>query len=188
MPAPVIDARRYRAEDSLPDGRPIIIRAIEPEDRQELRDGFHRLSEQSVYLRFFRPKSELTDEELTYFTRLDFVSHVALVAVLPQEGREVGVGVGRYVVDEHDPLTAEVAFVVDDAHQGIGVGRTLMRHLVAVARANGIHSLRATVLAENRRMLDTLAHTGYPLHTRMEGGVFDVLVSHTEAQAEHDST
>jgi GNAT superfamily N-acetyltransferase len=183
----VIDARHYRAEDALPDGRPILIRAITPSDRQELRDGFHRLSEQSVYLRFFQPKSDLTDDELTYFTELDFRRHTALVAILAEGGDELGVGVGRYVVDEDDSSTAEVAFVVDDAHQGIGVGRTLMRHLATVARGNGITAFRATVLGENRRMLDALRAIGLRMSARLEHGVFDVLVTLAESTDDQGS-
>jgi GNAT superfamily N-acetyltransferase len=184
MAPAVIDARRYRADDTLPDGRPVLIRAIDPSDREELRDGFHRLSEQSVYLRFFQPKRELSEQELTYFTQLDFINHVALVAFLEEEGEEVGVGVGRYVVDEASRDTAEVAFTVDEPHQGLGIGSILLTHLAKVARANGIASFRATVLAENRRMFDVLARSGYVVHSRFEDSAIDVVISLTEAPRE----
>jgi GNAT superfamily N-acetyltransferase len=188
MVAAVIDARRYRAEDTLPDGRAVLVRAIEPADREELRDGFRRLSEQSVYLRFFQRKRELSEEELSYFTRLDFVHHVALVALLEEDGQELGVAVGRYVVDDGQRDSAEVAITVDDAHQGIGIGKTLMKHLAKVARANGIATFRATVLSENRRMLDTIAHSGYLYRSRMVGGAFEVVISLTEEAMHHGHT
>jgi L-amino acid N-acyltransferase YncA len=156
------------------------VRAIAPTDRDELRDGFLRLSEQSVYLRFFQSKRGLSDEELSYFTELDFRRHVALVAMLDEGGAETGVGVGRYVVDESSRDSAEVAFTVEDAHQGMGIGKTLMRHLAKIARANGVNTFRATVLAENRRTLDALAHSGYLIQSRMEEGAIEVLISLTE--------
>lgn len=184
MSSAVIDARGYRAEDTLPDGRAVLVRAIAPTDRDELRDSFLRLSEESVYLRFFQPKRELSEEELSYFTQLDFQRHVALGALLDEDGIEIGVGVGRYVIDESDRDSAEVAFTVVDAYQGMGIGKTLMRHLVKVARANGVNSFRATVLPENRRMLDALAHSGYLIQSRMVEGAIEVLISLTEAAPE----
>jgi GNAT superfamily N-acetyltransferase len=159
------DVRRYHAEERLLDGRPVVLRAIRADDRDALRAGFHRLSDRSVYFRFFQAKRELSDAELSYLTEVDFESHVALVAMLEDEG---GVGVGRYIVD---PATgaAEIAFAVDDAHQGLGVGTLLLTHLARIARVKGIRELRAYVLLENRGMIEVFEHAGFPLRRRREG-------------------
>ena len=81
------DASRYEAEEILRDGGSIHIRAIRPDDKPRLIDHFRRLSQRSVYFRFFGVKKRLTDEELSRFTEPDFVSHVGLVATL-REGEE----------------------------------------------------------------------------------------------------
>jgi RimJ/RimL family protein N-acetyltransferase len=165
-----IDARDYSERDRLLDGRPVLLRAIRPEDKPHLREGFRRLSPESVYHRFFQAKQELSQAELRYLTEVDFESHVALLAILEEEGREIGVGVGRYIV-EPGTRSAEVAFTVDETHHGLGVGTLLLKHLARIARARGLEEFRAYVLAENRAMLEVFENAGFPLERRLEGNV-----------------
>jgi len=165
-----VGARTYSQRDRLLDGRPVLVRAIRPEDKAILREGFRRLSPQSVYLRFFQAKKELSESELRYLTEVDFESHVALLAILDEEGLELGIGVGRYIV-EPGTRSAEVAFTVDETHHGLGVGTLLLRHLARIARSQGLEEFRAYVLAENRAMLEVFENAGFPLERRLEGNV-----------------
>ena len=66
----------------LQDGRSVLIRAIRPDDKQRLLDGFHRLRGKSIYFRFFSAKKELTEMELKYYTEVDFEHHVAIVSTI----------------------------------------------------------------------------------------------------------
>jgi len=105
----------YATNELLRDGGSIHIRAIRPDDKQRLLELFERLSSRSVYFRFFQTKQRLTDEELRYFTELDFTRNVALVATLRAEREEHIIGVGRYfrsVEDGQPSRRAEVAFTV----------------------------------------------------------------------------
>ena len=76
----ITNARHYATDALLRDGSSIHLRAIRPDDQPRLLAFFSHLSSRSMYLRFFRAKTTLTDEELRYFTELDFVRNVALVA------------------------------------------------------------------------------------------------------------
>ena len=165
-----LDARNYSERGRLLDGRPVLVRAIRPEDKPTLRQGFQRLSPQSVYHRFFQAKKELSEAELRYLTELDFVDHVALLATLEEMGVELGIGVGRYIVMPGTGA-AEVAFTVDEAHHGLGVGTLLLKHLARIARSQGLLEFRAYVLAENRAMLEVFENAGLPLERRLEGNV-----------------
>src|SRR5262245_61276552 len=153
----VTEPHRYATDALLRDGGSIHIRAIRPDDKQRLLAFFERLSIRSVYFRFFQTKQRLTDEELRYFTELDFTRDVALVATL-LEGQEGDlIGVGRYfrIHADGQPTThAEVAFTVADAYQGRGMGTLLLEHLAAIARRQGINTFEAYVLGENNRMLE----------------------------------
>ncbi len=173
-----VDARNYSERGRLLDGRPVLVRAIRPEDKPKLRDGFERLSPQSVYHRFFQAKKELSESELRYLTEIDFVNHVALLAVLEDDGAELAIGVGRYIV-ESDAPAAEVAFTVDEAHHGLGVGTLLLHHLARIARSRGLPEFRAYVLAENRAMLEVFENAGFPLERRLEGNVIVARLSLT---------
>lgn len=170
------DPRNYRAQGTLLDGRTVVLRAIRPEDKEALRKGFQRLSERSVYLRFFQAKKDLTERELRYFTELDFESHVGLLAVLPANGEERGIGVGRYIV-EPGTGTAEIAFVVDDSHHGLGVGTLLLQHLAQIARAQGLQKFHAYVMFDNRPMLEVFEHAGFPMERTLQGNVIRVGLS-----------
>ena len=153
-----MQARDYSATETLRNGRAIEIRALRPEDRAGLLAAVGRTSDQSLYRRFFAFKRGFTDQELDFYLNVDFVGHVALVALLEDNGRPVIVGGCRYIVGP--PGQAEVAFAVDDAHQGQGVGTALMRHLVAIARGAGLKELIADVLPENTAMLKIFRASG----------------------------
>jgi RimJ/RimL family protein N-acetyltransferase len=162
-------ASAYRTTEALRDGRRITIRATRPEDREALLDAFGRTGDESRYRRFFSPKREFSEKEIAFFLNVDFADHVALVAELDEGGRPVVVGSGRYIVTE--PGKAEVAFMVADSHQGLGIGSRLMRHLVAIARTAGLEALVAEVLPGNAAMLKVFERGGLDVKTRREGGV-----------------
>ena len=166
---PAGEVSAYRSAERLRDGRPLTIRALQPRDREALLEAFGRTGDASRYTRFFSPKRAFTDREIDFFVRVDFKSHVALVAELQEGGLRVIAGGGRYIVDRPD--SAEVAFMVDDAHQGLGIGSLLMRHLVACARAAGLKTLVAEVLPGNVAMLKVFERAGLDVKTRREGGV-----------------
>jgi acetyl coenzyme A synthetase (ADP forming)-like protein len=135
------------------------------------------LSSRSVYFRFFQTKQQLTDEELRYFTELDFTRNVALVATLRESDAEHIIGVGRYfrLHENGQPTSrAEVAFTVADAYQGKGVGTLLLEHLAAIARLQGIDTFEAYVLGENNRMLQVFEASGFTVQSSFESGVFHI--------------
>ncbi|WP_456662197.1 N-acetyltransferase family protein [Bradyrhizobium sp. LB13.1] len=123
-------------------------------------------SAQSLQRRFFVMKRHFTEKERTFFMDIDFKNHVALVARVEEAGRKVMVGGCRYVVSE--PGRAEMAFMVVDAWQGRGVGSTLMRHLVNIAREAGLRELTAEVLSENTAMLKIFGRFGFKPATRRD--------------------
>lgn len=171
------DVRAWASAERLLDGRTVLIRAIRPGDKQALADGFQRLSDESVYHRFFSSRRGLSRSELEYLTEIDFVNHVALLAVLEEEGRELAVGVGRYIVPAADPGLGEVALTVDDGHQGLGIGTLLLRHLGAIGQSRGIREFRADVLPDNRQMMRVLEKCGFGLRTRTSAGLVSVSLS-----------
>jgi RimJ/RimL family protein N-acetyltransferase len=145
---------------------------LRPDDRAELLAAVDRSSPESLYRRFFAPKRGFTEEEIVHFVNVDFVKHVALVAVLEEDGRGVIIGGGRYIIVE--PGKAEVAFVVVDHYQGQGVGAALMRHLAMIARDAGLKELIAEVLADNLPMLKVFAKSGLRLSSTREAGFVHV--------------
>ena len=140
----------------LGEGRRIHIRQLNAGDRDALAEGFERLGPESRYHRFFAPMSRLSDRRLEYLTDIDHHDHEALVAVDEDTGD--GVGIARFV--RIGDGVAEPAVAVADEWQRRGVGALLLGELVDRARAEGIDSFVAQVLADNAAALALLGHLG----------------------------
>jgi RimJ/RimL family protein N-acetyltransferase len=166
------DAAHYSSAELLRDGTALVIRALQPEDRDELVAALGRLSPRSLYRRFFGPKRSFTAKEISYFVDIDFARHVALVAVVENRGRPVIIGSSRYIVG--GPGEAEIAFIVADAYQGRGIGALLLRHLASIARAAGIHTFVADVLPENTGMLKVFEKSGMSIRRKRNTGCVHV--------------
>ena len=149
----------YSVKQLLRDGRELQIRALRPEDRADMLAAIGRTGAQSLQTRFFVAKRGFSDREIAFFMDIDFINHVALVALVAENGRPVIAGGGRYIVVQ--PGRAEVAFLVVDDYQGLGVGSALTQHLVTLARQAGLTELVADVLPENTAMLKLFKRSGF---------------------------
>ena len=132
----------------LENGIEVLIRPIAPSDKPLLAEGIARLSPRSARYRFLAPKNKLTGAELRYLTEIDFVDHYALVAVRADDPSRAA-AVGRWVRDRERPDVAELAIVVDDELQRLGLGTALVFELADAARARGIGRFTGTALTEN---------------------------------------
>jgi GNAT superfamily N-acetyltransferase len=159
------EAATYSAVETLRGGRQIEIRALRPEDRSELLTAVGRTSPESLYRRFFSVKRGFTEQETIYFLNIDFVDHVALVAVVEEASLPVIVGGARYIVLQ--PGKAEIAFTVIDPYQGQGIGAALMRHLAGIARRAGLRELVAEVLPRMTRCSRCSPGAGSPSQRRV---------------------
>jgi GNAT superfamily N-acetyltransferase len=171
----LMNAASYSATERLRNGTPVQIRALRPSDRAEMLAAVGRLSKEALYRRFFAPKGSFSEREIEYFLNVDFVDHVALVAVLSEGGRQVIVGGARYIVSRLG--CAEVAFAVDDSHQKLGIATHLIRHLIEIAGAAGLQEFAAEVLAENLPMLKVFTRCGLDMKTRREKDIVHVTLS-----------
>jgi GNAT superfamily N-acetyltransferase len=145
---------RLGAPVTLPDGSCVRIRPGHRSDRELLLRGFKRLSSQSRYRRFLVPMTQLTDEMVRYLTEIDHHDHEAMIALDEDTGE--GVGVARYVRSRDRQDVAELAVTVIDDWQGKGLGTLLVEVLSARARAEGITTFSALMLASNDEMMDLL--------------------------------
>lgn len=159
---------QWEADVLLTDGRVAHLRPIKPSDAQRLVEFYDRVSPESKYLRFFAPYPRLSQRDVQRFTEVDYVDRVAFILTLG----ELMIGVGRYDRIENDQ--AEVAFLIEDAHQGRGIAQLLLEHLAEAARERGITKFVAEVLPENRRMAQVFADAGYRVSKDVEDGLLSV--------------
>ena len=173
------DLRHYFVTDTLRNGTMVTIRAIRPEDKTKLVSAFKNLDRESVYTRFFQYVRELTDQDLKRATEIDFDREVALVVTTNLGDEETIIGTGRYVVFEEadSGRNAEVAFIVEEDYQGLGVASRIFRHLVQIGRQNNVSRFTADVLSGNQAMLKVFAGSGLPMKQQRDGTVAHVTLS-----------
>jgi acetyl coenzyme A synthetase (ADP forming)-like protein len=159
----------------LRSGSTLRLRPIRPEDAPALLAFYKRLSPDSLYFRFFSvPNIDAAKAES--FCRVDDDSLFALVG--EASGRIVAVA--HYFRDPKHPECAEVAFTVEDALQGQGVGTHLLERLAEIAREHGISTFEAEVLGYNRRMIDVFHNCGFDTtDRRLDEGVEKIVLTIT---------
>jgi len=156
---------QWEADVLLKDGRAAHLRPIAADDAAAIVEFYSRVSDESKYFRFFAPYPTLSDKDVKRFTQVDHDRRVAFVMTL---GENI-IATGRY--DAIDDEEAEVAFLVEDAHQGRGVGQLLLEHLAQAGRERDIRRFVADVLPANSRMLQIFREMGYHIEGTLDAGV-----------------
>lgn len=158
---------------TLPDGTRVYVRPIVPEDKPLLVEGLRRLSPEAAFRRFMSPKVSFSAAELRYLTEVDQHDHIALVALDAEHPTHL-IAVARCV--RVSPDTADIAVVVGDPWQGLGLGRRLADELARRARAVGIARIAGTMLAGNRAAFRLMRGFGQPFERdELAGGVREVV-------------
>jgi GNAT superfamily N-acetyltransferase len=148
----------YCEHVTLDDGRQVVLRIVNPSDKQLLLGGFGRLSPESRYLRFMGTRNNISDAELTLLCEVDGIDHFAMGAVIEDaNGNEEGIAVARFVRLAGEPEVAEPAITVIDEFQGVDVGRALIERLSSAAWERGIKRFRTSYLRDNRKIERLLA-------------------------------
>lgn len=169
-----MDAQQYHEKEVLRNGLEVVIRAARPEDAERIVEAYKELEAESIYMRFFGPKKEITDAELQRFREIDFDTRVTLLCTVERDGREVVIASGTYFRMPED--SAEVAFIVEEDYQHLGIARRLLAHLRAIALANGIKSFSAEVLPYNSAMLGLFRSCGCPMKSCTFEGTVHVML------------
>ncbi|MFI5757800.1 GNAT family N-acetyltransferase [Streptomyces sp. NPDC051569] len=163
----------WEADVVLRDGGTARIRPITTDDAERLVSFYEQVSDESKYYRFFAPYPRLSDKDVHRFTHHDYVDRVGLAVTV---GGEFIATVRYDRIDERGmPASApadeaEVAFLVQDAHQGRGVASALLEHIAAVARERGIRRFAAEVLPANNKMIKVFRDAGYTQKRSFEDG------------------
>ncbi len=145
------------------DGSEVLIRPIRAEDKPMEQDFVQHLSADSRYRRFMSTLKELPPGKLKYLTEIDYVKHLALVAIIRRDGHEVEIGVARYVPGASGS-DCEFAIAIDDEWQRSGVAGILMLTLIEAARARGMKRMEAIILASNDKMIKFARQLGFAVH------------------------
>jgi len=164
-----------RTSHLLKDGTQVSFRSIRPTDEPHMRDLLYDLSQETIYYRFMGQQQRFTHRQIQDFVYIDHRHDVAIVGTVPEAHGEDIIAVGRYYLNEQNNK-AEVAFVIRDGWQNQGMGSFMFRHLITIAKRNGIAGFTAEVLRDNRRMQAIFNHSGYKVKSSIEEGVYSFVI------------
>lgn len=170
-------------------GRKVLVRPIKTIDEDILRTFFHKLSDHSVYFRYFRRLRSMPQLVLQKTADVDYASNMALVALSPPDARNPElVGLAQWVSESRAGSVPEIAFQVRDDWHGEGLGSFLFRRLVDVARESGMKELTAEVLADNTGMNAIFRKASIKFTARSDFGVKSYHFDLSEEEKKETST
>ncbi|HYA10244.1 MAG TPA: GNAT family N-acetyltransferase [Thermoplasmata archaeon] len=175
----VVYPSQWTTSHTFPGGLRVLFRPIKATDEDLMKDLFYRLSEQTIYQRFFQSLRSMPHRGLVHFVHVDYSNEMAIVGVLedPQQPeREEIIGVGRYFMNRSTNI-AEVSYVVRDDYQRRGIGSFLIRYLARIARNSGVEGFVAEILPDNLAAMKVLHKIGLPVETVIEEGSYRLTVS-----------
>ena len=143
-------------------GQSVTLRPLRREDHDIEHAFVSGLSPETRYSRLLGGAVRVTKEYIERLTTVDFSRDMALAAALMLDGREVLIGVARYVL-EPGGRACEFALVIADVWQGRGIGTRMMEKLIGVARSRRLERIYGDVLSTNHTMLGFCGQLGFKL-------------------------
>lgn len=165
-----VGPKELRTTYLLGDGTLLNFRPIHPTDEPRMRDLFHKLSAATIYYRFMGYQKFVSRRQIQDFVYIDHRNDVTIVGTLPEAHGEDIIAIGSYYLDPKTNL-AEVAFTVADKMQNHGIGTFLLKHLMRIARRNGIRGFTAEVLVENKAMQAVINKSNTKVSSRVGNNV-----------------
>ncbi|MBF0119468.1 MAG: GNAT family N-acetyltransferase [Desulfobacterales bacterium] len=150
-------------------------RAIKPSDEEEMRRLFYRFSDEAVYYRYFTPIKAMPHSKMQAYVNIDYNRVMSVVALRGEPGQAKIIAEARYVKD-YQRNYADVAFIVDEEYQGIGVASFMYQMLTKLAKERGIQGFTADVLASNKGMMKVFEKGAYTFNAKIEHGVYEIVI------------
>ncbi len=167
---------RWEMSHTFEDGTRVFFRPIKMTDEEMMKDLFYRLSEQTIYHRFFRSLKSMPHRDLVHFVHIDYTNEMGIVGIVQDADkpeREEIICIGRYYLNRSSNI-AEVSYLVRDDYQKRGIGSYLVKYLARIARENGIAGFEAEILPDNPPAMKVLHKLGYPVETIASSGNYQL--------------
>jgi acetyltransferase len=131
---------------------------------------FQSLSEESIRYRFFQMLKDTPHEVRVRYCNVDYDREIALVAEMDENGKRKILGVSRLTL-ESDEKSGEMAFLVSDYWQGLGLGTKMVDYTLDIAKEKGIEKVDAIILQDNYRALSLTKKMGFNIEYLTDGTV-----------------
>jgi acyl-CoA hydrolase/GNAT superfamily N-acetyltransferase len=155
-------------------------RATRPSDEEGMRRLFYRFSEKGMYERFFGRIRTMPHSKMQEYTNVDWNQVMSIIGLVGAPGKGRIIAEARYLREKNRPY-AEVAFLVDEAYQGIGIGSFMYQLLMKHAKEKGIQGFSAEVLFSNTGMMKVFKKSAARLTAKLENGVYELTIPFEES-------
>jgi len=155
--------KKYEWQWKLKDERPVLLRPIMPEDEPLENELWKTFSDETQRFRFFSPMRVWSHATLVRYTNIDYDREIAIIAELTEDGEKKMIGVVRMILEPPDFKTAEVAIVVGDPWQGLGLGSRMMDCIIEIARDKNLESIYGLILRDNSRSIELFQKKGFAI-------------------------
>ena len=162
--------KKYEILWLLKNGQEVLLRPIKPEDEPMWLEMFQSLSEESIRYRFFQMLKDTPHEVRVRYCNVDYDREVALVAEMVENGKRKILGVSRLSI-ESDEKSGEMAFLVSDYWQGLGLGTKMVDYTLDIAKEKGVENVNAIILQDNYRALSLTKKMGFNIEYLTDGTV-----------------
>jgi acetyltransferase len=162
--------KKYEILWLLKNGQEVLLRPIKPEDEPMWIEWFQSLSEETIRYRFFQMLKDTPHEVRVRYCNIDYDREVAIVAEMVENGKRKILGVSRLSV-EPDGKHGEMAFIVSDYYQGLGLGTKIVDYTLDIAKEKGVESVYAIMLQDNYRALSLTKKMGFNIEYLSDGTV-----------------
>lgn len=157
-------------------GTEVRFRAIKPSDEEEMRHLFYRFSDKTVYYRYFSPIKVMPHAKMQQYVNVDYNTALSVVGLVGPPEQEHIIAEARFVKDRKRPY-GDVAFVVEEKYQGLGIATYLYEMLIRLAKERGLHGFVADVLASNKSMMKVFEKGKYPVKANLSQGAYELTIS-----------
>ena len=162
--------KKYEILWLLKNGQEVLLRPIKPEDEPMWLEMFQSFSEESIRYRFFQMLKDTPHEVRVRYCNVDYDREIAIVAEIVEDGKRKILGVSRFSI-EPDEKSGEMAFIVSDYWQGLGLGTKMVDYTLDIAKEKGIDSVYAIMLQDNYRALSLTKKMGFKIDYLSDGTV-----------------
>jgi acetyltransferase len=160
--------KKYEVLWRLRDGRTVLLRPIKPEDEPLWLEMFQNFSEESIRYRFFQIIKETPHEVRVRYCNIDYDRETAIVAELTEDGRRRILGVVRLII-EPGGKSGEIAFIVADPWQGLGLGTKMVDYVIEICKDKGLETIYGITLPDNYRAISLMEMMGFSLEYLDDG-------------------
>jgi acetyltransferase len=160
--------KKYETLWKLRDGRTVLLRPIKPEDEPLWLEMFQNFSEESIRYRFFHLIKDTPHEMRVRYCNIDYDREMAIVAELTEDGKRKILGVVRVPI-EPDKKTGEIAVIVADPWQGLGLGSKMVDYMIEICKGKNLETIYSFMLRDNYRIINLMKKMGFAIEYLDDG-------------------